>query len=572
MTSTPSLFASCAAAVLCASCSVAGAAGTGWIDVDFDRDYAVGGAWTNIPATAGSWTMLDGDASVVVAEESTKALSLDTGDNILSYAATNAAPPCKVVSVEAEMVFEVVGHPDDLVLDDISQGGVAILSMTDEDDAEYLTFVGLTDAGWIELSNESVEPVADEPIVMRMTADYAKGTISYAIIADGSVLALAGKDGSTSFALRGSATQAHGFGLKGTGLVYGVTGEYSAAAEEIMVAPSSIAWTKDVGGETASATEAYGEISDEAVAAAVEGLLANQAIDSFSGTGIGAVDGCAYIRLRLTGVKYADFQPSNEVARVSTITRAVFDVAPVDAAGDEITDLGGAKLSFLLPVLGNVNSDWAVTSHLGVDSTNAIFAVNGSRYIKVVATSFSPFSYEIQPGVSPLAASVDIRAYGTGDGVVVEFQTLGENASDEDATIDVFRKLADGTLEKIGGVRAVGTGDNLYKIPVSGLEVGGTYELYVRDEEGHWHSLDGVKVTKFATEMLRMDAQAIELKWDSIPGRTYKVMHCVTLGGEWGEIAEVTASASSTSYKVWFEELGNAPTGFFRIVMADSAE
>ncbi len=189
-----------------------------------------------------------------------------------------------------------------------------------------------------------------------------------------------------------------------------------------------------------------------------------------------------------------------------------------------------------------------------------------------------------------LSSAVDIRLYESGEGVIAEFQTTDENAEEPEldeeggegsasgAMIDIYAKLDggdvemdDGMYKKIGSVKAVGSGSNLYKINVTDLVPGESYTIRIHDEEGNWHTIRGAKVGRFAMDMSRMSPEGMELKWTSIPGREYGIMYAEDLVGPWKEIARVTADGSSETYFVWYKDLGPSTSRFFKAVMIDDS-
>ena len=175
------------------------------------------------------------------------------------------------------------------------------------------------------------------------------------------------------------------------------------------------------------------------------------------------------------------------------------------------------------------------------------------------------------PVQSPLSSSVEIRAYVSGEGVLVEFETTGENGNDP---IKVYLVKADGSdPELLGSIAAVGSGSNLYKIPVTGLVAGQTYTLLIVDEEGNGHQLP-VKVTEFAAEMAQMSPMGISLRWPAIPGRTYKIQHIANLGDDWekGDSWTYVPDTETAEYFVFFNDPLAPEAGFFRILMLDDGE
>lgn len=604
------------------------ASAAGWVGIDFSQ-YDTGANWTNIAASAGTWQMLEGDGSEVVETNSTRALKLDTASNLLTYTAASATAAGSVVTTDARIEFIALDDATDLQGISSVHGGLALLLATNQNQETYLTYVGYTSTGWVELSNADHVPADGETVNVRATIDYEHGKVTYAFVDNSSVLALTNSAGVSEFEIGTSDTQAHGYALKGSGLVYSITGEiadstvasignntYETLADAVTAygaftvadkAGKPIVVTGDTtqltppegwrfvshGGVTtlekatdivilnpitltlktslADSTETNVENNvalagiDDAIKSAIYGLIDNPAVTGFDATGI-STSGVAYIKIAVTEVLYTNN------TEVGAIANAGFDVIPVSSeTGLDIASGNlGKDLTFRLPVPVGTDATWAAVAHDGTSIGNCmVLAEEGDKYLQVVAHDFSPYSYELNNGAMPTAAAVDIRAYEGADGVVVEFQTLDENA-DGEATIDVYKKDGD-QLTLIGSVPAVGTGDNLYKIAVTGLEVGGTYSLVIQDEEGRWHEIDGVTVTKFATEMIRMSPDGIELKWASIPGRTYKVMYSATLTGPWAEVASVEAAegADSTTYFVWSAKLGESATRFFKVVMAE---
>ncbi len=170
---------------------------------------------------------------------------------------------------------------------------------------------------------------------------------------------------------------------------------------------------------------------------------------------------------------------------------------------------------------------------------------------------------DVPPPQSPLSASVDVRAYQTGGGVIVEFQTTEESGTND---IQVCISDGQGGLTVIGSVKPVGEGSNTYRIEVQGLAAGQNYTLWIRDESGIYHRADGVAVGAFATEMIRMSPVGITLRWVSIPERTYVIEWTPQVGGEWHPLMAVSADGYQCEQFVPFPD-PLAKSGFFRIVM-----
>jgi uncharacterized repeat protein (TIGR01451 family) len=161
----------------------------------------------------------------------------------------------------------------------------------------------------------------------------------------------------------------------------------------------------------------------------------------------------------------------------------------------------------------------------------------------------------------PTAAAVLIRAYGTADGVVVEFQSI-EEAGGKDMILYLFR---DGRWVEVGRLPSAGEGNHRYVFQVPGLKAGDSCNLMVRDDEGQYHTALGITVGTFAAEAVLMEKNGLWLQWASLPDRTYEIRRTERLGGTWLVVKTVTAIDFQTRTFVSFEP--GQPSGFFKIVM-----
>lgn len=164
---------------------------------------------------------------------------------------------------------------------------------------------------------------------------------------------------------------------------------------------------------------------------------------------------------------------------------------------------------------------------------------------------------------APLSSAIDIRAYQGSDGVYVEFKTYSEEGA---GTIYLQLKDAGGNVIWQGSQPAKGSGNNLYRFQVPGLQLGGTYSFTVIDEAGKGWSKPNVTVAAFMADMLRMSPVGVTLQFGTIPDRQYEVQWSRQLGGTWQAVTNLKAVYSQSSVFVFFPDPA-APSGFFRIVL-----
>jgi hypothetical protein len=160
-----------------------------------------------------------------------------------------------------------------------------------------------------------------------------------------------------------------------------------------------------------------------------------------------------------------------------------------------------------------------------------------------------------------LSESVSIRAYAAADGVRVEITTAGE-AGYGMITLWVW---LDGAWVGLGSTPSMGFGSNTYSFNAPGLEAGKSYYFKVEDEVGYLYDLYDVRVQPFATEMQLMERAGVRLKWDSIPGRAYKVYTTKRLGDAWIFVDVVWADSDYASLDVLNDPQDRQR--FFKIVM-----
>ena len=204
-------------------------------------------------------------------------------------------------------------------------------------------------------------------------------------------------------------------------------------------------------------------------------------------------------------------------------------------------------------------------------STNGTFIQSGALFNPVspgiqgfsLAGNGTMDTLEAKPGQpSPLSSGIDIRAFEGSDGVYVEFKTYDEEG---DGTIYLRVKDASGKLIWQGSQVAKGSGDNLYRFRVPGLNLGGVYSFTVIDEAGKAWSKQNVTVTPFAADMLQMSPVGVKLQFNTIPDRQYDIQWVGQLGGTWQTVTNLTAVQSQSSIFVFFPD-PTAPAGFFRII------
>ncbi|MCF7847321.1 MAG: hypothetical protein K9M45_00615 [Kiritimatiellales bacterium] len=180
-----------------------------------------------------------------------------------------------------------------------------------------------------------------------------------------------------------------------------------------------------------------------------------------------------------------------------------------------------------------------------------------AEHITLIASSTSGDNLTAS---GPTSSGIDLRAYQTAEGVIVEFTAYDV---EEDGEIEIAL-LDDTGAEVWSGVAAVTAGpEQTVQLLVPGLEPGGSYDFKVKDEVGKVWTADNVTVGALTVSMVHEPSTGAELQFNSIPGRSYDIQWTGELGGEWQTVDTVTAG--ETTYVVVPYPAGEEGKGFFRV-------
>jgi len=166
-------------------------------------------------------------------------------------------------------------------------------------------------------------------------------------------------------------------------------------------------------------------------------------------------------------------------------------------------------------------------------------------------------------GGSPSSSGIDLRAYQTVEGVVVEFVAYDV---EEDGEIRLQLLDADGVVVWSGYVDVTAGPRFFARFLVPGLELGQAYDFRVRDEVGKSWEARGVTVESFEAEMTRASLTGVTLSFDSLPDREYEIQWAEQLGSLWQTVTNVPSQGEQTSVGVIYPE-PEAPSGFFKIIL-----
>ena len=149
-----------------------------------------------------------------------------------------------------------------------------------------------------------------------------------------------------------------------------------------------------------------------------------------------------------------------------------------------------------------------------------------------------------------LSASVDLRAFATPEGVVLDLWTVDE-AGQSDIVVYAWFEGEWVVAGVVPSAEVVGNGSNHYRIFTDVLAEGKTYKLKVVDEVGRAHRPKVVRVKAIRARGLKAaaDDDALELAFDTEPGLRYAVKRCDRLDA--APDAWVTEAVSRKSLNGW---------------------
>ena len=204
----------------------------------------------------------------------------------------------------------------------------------------------------------------------------------------------------------------------------------------------------------------------------------------------------------------------------------------------------------------------------GTDTNRNQLVPKSDRIIAVNITSATNVHVNVgMIGEAPMSSSISMRAYKSAEGIFIEFATENEVEVDEGNSIVVKRRMPDGTWIELGRASPQGSGSYNYRIqvPEGLLDLDGPNTIGIRDEVGEWHQIDGVTVSDFKANLLKMTKAGMLLTWNSLPDATYDIYRATRLDGKWELVAWECATNTTCSTIVRVEP--DKPTCFFKIVM-----
>ncbi len=232
-------------------------------------------------------------------------------------------------------------------------------------------------------------------------------------------------------------------------------------------------------------------------------------------------------------------------------TYPVLNLGTMQGTQRTIAVFDGALTGLFKDTSGNVLSNGsALPLQSGYWIHYVTTPASGRKFIAITTSSSTPTS-----------SGIDLRAFETAEGVVVEFVAYDVEA---DGSIRLELLGEDGSVVWSGTVDVTAGPQFIARFPVPGLEPGGSYDFRVRDEVGQWWDAPGVSIGTFGAEMTSASLTAITLTFDSLPGRDYEIQWLEELGGTWQTVTNVTAGGEQTSVVVSYPDTAS-PSGFFRV-------
>jgi len=123
----------------------------------------------------------------------------------------------------------------------------------------------------------------------------------------------------------------------------------------------------------------------------------------------------------------------------------------------------------------------------------------------------------------PLSTALDLVAYASGNGVLVDLWTVNEAGLGD---IVVYAWLGGDWVEvgRVPSEQVAGEGSNRYTLSTTGLSADGAYRFKVIDEAGHVHYSGGeIAVQAIRLAAVRLDMQTLTLTFNTEKGRRYRV-------------------------------------------------
>jgi hypothetical protein len=166
----------------------------------------------------------------------------------------------------------------------------------------------------------------------------------------------------------------------------------------------------------------------------------------------------------------------------------------------------------------------------------------------------------------PLSTQIDLRAYDSGNGIMLELSTADENGSGD---IEIYAWLSGKwhLVAVVDSAEVVGFEANTYIVEATGLTAGRSYKIMIIDEAGHiFDPVNPVKVerNKLKTVYTRITAEHFTMVFETTPGKWYVVQYSNSLNehakwkNEYVQIIHDTFPDGVSDYLVTFQ---GAPEG-----------
>ena len=204
------------------------------------------------------------------------------------------------------------------------------------------------------------------------------------------------------------------------------------------------------------------------------------------------------------------------------------------------------------------NSDYTERGHYVDSATSAIKNV----YVTANATNLNA---DIGFNTVPLSTEIDIQAYDSGNGIMIEISTVNENGNND---IEIYAKIK-GKWQLVAVVpseQIIGFGSNTYSVEATGLEVGKNYKFKIIDECGHIFESGSIKVEKIKLKAVKtkLTPEYFTMTFDSDSTTWYEVQYCNSLSGnaQWKtEYVQVIHSTFPDGVSDFYLTIQGAPEG-----------